>query len=138
MKNKKIRGRKNQKQGIDSEKFVLNKLKKHGWTVIPTKGSKSPIDIFAYNKVKKLWWGIQVKSTNTKMSFDFDSLSEICKELYLTPVLVFVKIDKNRDAQFCMKKRGRNFHVYEDGTIYHPLGDEWDCVAFKSKISLGS
>ena len=130
-------GLKNQTQGINAETFVMSKLKKNGWIVIPTKGSKSPLDIIAHHKKKKLWWGIQVKSTNTKMSFDFDSLAEICKELYMNPVLALVKIEKLRDAQFCMKKSGRFYHVLEDGSIYHPLGEEWDCVAFKSKIASG-
>ena len=113
----------------------MNKLKKTSWVVIPTAGSKSPLDLIAYHKRKKLWWGIQVKSTNSSMSFDPRSMSEICRDLHLTPVLAYVKT-KPRDAQFCMKKSGRLFHVFEDGTIYHPLGEEWDCVAFQSKISV--
>ena len=87
MKNRKRIGRKNQKQGTDAESFVMNKLKKHGWTVIPTQGSKSPMDLISYHKKKKLWWGIQVKSTNNNMTFDNDSLSALCDDLYLIPVL---------------------------------------------------
>ena len=36
-----------------------------------------------------------------------------------------------------MKKRGRYYHVLEDGEMYHPFGEEWDCVAFQSKITIG-
>lgn len=136
LKNKKRLGRKNQKQGANAESFVMNKLKSKGWTVIPTQGSKSALDLIAHQKKKRLWWGIQVKSTNTNMTFDNDSLSALCDDLYLVPVLAYVKATKPRDAQFCMKKSGRFYHVLEDGTTYHPLGGEWDCMAFKSKISV--
>lgn len=136
MKSRKRIGRKNQKQGIDAESFVMNKLKKHGWIVIPTQGSKSPLDLIAHNTRKKQWWGIQVKSTNSSMSFDPASLSDICRDLYLIPILAHVKITKPRDVQFCMKKSGRYYHVFESGEIYHPLGEDWDCMAFQSKISV--
>ncbi|MBI5377650.1 MAG: hypothetical protein HZA82_03405 [Thaumarchaeota archaeon] len=116
----------------------MAKLKQRGWTVIPTQGSKSPLDIIAYNKRKKLWWGIQVKSTNANMTFDNESLDSLCKDLHLKPVLAFVKAVKPRDAQFCMKKSGRFYHVFEDGSIIHPLGEDWDCIAFKAKISVKS
>lgn len=136
-KKRKKLGKKNQKQGTDAELFVIKKLSKKGWNVIPTKGSKSPMDLIAYHRRKKLWWGLQVKSTVSKMTFDMDSLSDICKDLHFDPVLVYVKVDRFRDAQFCMKKDRKYYHVYEDGEIYHPLGEGWDCVAFKSKISIG-
>jgi hypothetical protein len=136
LKNKKQIGRKNQKQGVNAEIFVMSKLKQNGWTTIPTQGSKSPLDIIAHHRKKKLWWGIQVKSTNSNMTFDNESLSQLCHELYLTPVLAHVKATKPRDAQFCMKKSGRFYHVFEDGRINHPLGEDWDCMAFKSKISV--
>lgn len=123
-------------QGREAELFVTNKLKKMGWIVIPTDGSKSPIDLIAHNPRKKLWWGIQVKSTNSPMSFDPDSLSDICRELYFVPVLAHVKAVKPRDVQFCMKKSGRYYHVFENGDVYHPLGEDWDCMAFQSKISV--
>jgi len=70
------------------------------------------------------------------MTFDNESLASMCNDLYLRPVLAYVKATKPRDVQFCMKKSGRFYHVLEDGSIYHPLGEEWDCVAFKSKISV--
>ena len=91
MNKKKNLGKENQKQCSEAEIFVMNKLRKKGWTLIPTKGSKSPVDIIAYNKKKNLWWGIQVKSTKARMSFNFNSLLDICHALYFVPVLALVK-----------------------------------------------
>ncbi len=72
------------------------------------------------------------------MTFDFDALSSICRDLQITPVLAYVKVTNVRDVQFCMSKSGRFYHVLEDGTSYHPLGLDWDCIAFKSKIRMVS
>ncbi len=138
MKSRKQLGRNNQKQGIEGESFVINKLKQNGWIIIPTQGSKSPLDLLAHNPRKKQWWGIQVKSTNSAMSFDPDSLTNICRDLHFIPVLAHVKATKPRDVQFCMKKNGRYYHVFENGQIYHPIGEDWDCMGFQSKISIKS
>lgn len=137
LKNRKLLGARNQKQGTDSEIFVMKKLQKNGWTVIPTKGSKSPLDIIAYHKKKKIWWGVQVKSTAGKMTFDIDAVADICHDLHFIPVLAYVKSKKPREAHFCLKKQRKLYHVFEDGESYHPLGEDWDCVAFKAKISVG-
>jgi hypothetical protein len=141
LKNKKKIGSRSQKQGAEAESLVIRKLQKSGWTVIPTKASKSPLDLIAYNKRKRLWWGIQVKSATSGMTFDPKRLANICLDLYLDPVLAFVKVKKLRDVQFCMQKNGRLYHILEKGTFsnhknYHILGAQWDCAYFDSKISL--
>ena len=135
MKEKQL-GSKNQKQGIKGELFVMKKLCSKGWIVIPTSGSKSAIDLIAFHKKKKKWWGIQVKTTTSNLSFDFDRLSSICYKLYFTPVLALVKVGKIRDCQFCMKKNRVFYHVSEDETFKHPLGSDWDCDTFKQIVTI--
>lgn len=136
MKNRKKIGRKNQKQGTEGELLVMKNLRKNGWTVIPTPASKSPLDIIAHHKRKNLWWGIQVKSTKTGMTFNPKRLADECNNLYMTPVVGFVKVGKIRDVAFCMWKRGVFYHVLENGIDQHLLGTKWDCRYFEAKISL--
>jgi len=129
-------GIKNFSQGSEAEILVMNKLKAERWIVIPTQGSKSPIDIIAYHKRKQKWWGIQVKSTGGTMIFDPINMAEICGLLYLTPVFAYVKTGKRREIYFCMMKSGRLYHVFEDGSISHLLGADIDCRAFRQKIAI--
>lgn len=136
MKNRKKIGRRNQRQGTKGELLVMKNLRKNGWTVIPTPASKSPLDIIAYHKRKKLWWGIQVKSTKTGMTFNPKRLADECDNLYMIPVVGFVKVGKIRNVAFCMWKRGGFYHVLENGTDNHLLGTKWDCRYFEPKISL--
>ena len=136
MLNSKRIGRRNQKQGNYAEIFVINNLRKRRRTVIPTRGSKSPLDIIAYHKRKQHWWGIQVKSTSAGMTFDMKELTSICRQLHFTPVLAYVKERKHRELYFCMRKAGRFYHVFEDENDNHLLGEDVDCVAFSTKISM--
>lgn len=121
----KRRGRKSNKQGVDSETLVADKLKSNGWVVIRTKGSKSPIDLLAHHRRKKLWWGVQVKSSVAGMTFDVDALSDICSELHFTPVLAFVGISKRRLIGFCMQKASKLYHMSEDVVL---------CITRSAKI----
>lgn len=136
MKNKKSLGRKNQRQGTAAEKLVMNKLKKSGWTIIPTDRSRSPIDIFAYNKKKSMWWGIQVKSSKKNQILHIRKLSSICNELYLDSILAFVKIGKMRNVTFCKWKNDTFYHVYEDGIGEHIAGESktHECIAFEPLV----
>lgn len=134
--NHKFIGRRSNKQGISSEQLVAEKLRSSGWTVIPTKGSKSPIDLLAHHRRKKLWWGVQVKSSKAGMTFDVEALSDICDDLHFSPVLAFVGISKRRTVGLCMQKASRFYHVLEDGTEYHPLSNDWVCELFKTKIGV--
>jgi len=129
-------GKISQKQGLDAESFVMNKLKKNGWTVIPTKGSKSPIDIMAHHKRKNFWWGIQVKSSRKNNTYPIKELMQICYQLYLDSVFAFVKVGKKRSVTFCKWKNGTLYHVYEDGVGDHVVGESitHECIAFEPKI----
>ncbi len=132
----KQQGHKSQKQGFKAETFVMKKLKKQGWTVMPTKASKSPIDIFAHHTEKKLWWGIQVKSSKNNLNFAVDSLENICKLLHFKPVLAYVKIKKTRTVEYCMWDKGSLYHVYENGKDTHLAGSnvKHECLTFELKI----
>lgn len=129
-------GRRSQKQGTEAETFVMNKLKKNGWIVIPTRGSKSPLDLIAYHKRKNFWWGIQIKSSRKNASYSIKDLSQICYQLYLDSVLAFVKVGRMRTVTFCKWKNGTLYHVYEDGRDDHILGESktHECFAFEPKI----
>lgn len=126
-----------QKQGSDAESFIAKKLTSMGWRVIPTPGSKSPIDLLAYHKGRRKWWGIQVKSIRNTFSYDFDPLSRLCNELHFVPILAWVDPRNRGSAEFAMRRRNRFYHVSENGTEKHPLGEDWDCGAFKAKLSIG-
>jgi hypothetical protein len=126
----------NVNQGSAAEILVMKKLRDERWIVIPTQGSKSPIDVIAYHRRKQKWWGIQVKSTGAAMIFDPTDMAEICGRLYLTPVFAYVRTGKRREVYFCMMKSGRLYHVFEDGSISHLLGADVDCRAFRQKIAI--
>lgn len=134
----KRRGRKNQEQGSQSEKLVMKKLRKNGWICIPTSGSRSAIDILAYHRRRNLWWGIQVKSSGSSKTYDYERLSDLCNQLYMTPILAIVGRDRNgRFVGLCKVKNSKYYHMNEDGTIYHPIpSDDLTCRYFKPKIGV--
>jgi hypothetical protein len=62
--------------------------------------------------------------------------ASICTDLHFSPVLAFVGISKRRTIGMCMQKSSKLYHVLEDGSVYHPLGTDWVCELFKTKIGV--
>lgn len=124
-------GSRNTKQGSAAEQLVLRTLRKYGWTVIPTIGSRSPIDVFAYHNRRKDRWALQVKSSIANMTFDLEQISEISSKLHMKPGIAYVRQGKRRrELYFCISQEGKTCHVFPDGQ-YHVFGTKPDCGVFK-------
>jgi len=83
----------NYKRGARSEYYVMDRLKKKGFSCIRSAGSHTPVDIVAGRAGKG--FGIQVKRLEVKENKDVlsslahNELIDFCKEIGLQPMVAF-------------------------------------------------